>query len=113
MIKCLSQGSLVQLKLPLVVVNLVVGVVLLAPGDCHAQQLPRSPAIEEVVIDNGCRVLFQLNNSAPTVAISALVKVRASQETRLTVRDEQQFTCNRTIRETRGSTTACAVIRSR
>jgi len=83
-IKCLFQVSIVQLKLPLVVVSLVVGVLLLAPGDCRPQQLSRSPAIEEVVLDNGCRVLFQLNNSAPTVAISALVKVRASQETRLT-----------------------------
>ncbi len=84
MVERILQVSLVQLKLPLVVVNLVVGVMLLAPGDCRAQQLSRSPVIEEVVLDNGCRVLFQLNNSAPTVAISALVRVRASQETRLT-----------------------------
>ena len=84
MIKCLFRVSLVQLKLPSVVVSLVVGVMLLAAGDCRTQQLSRSPAIEEVVLGNGCRVLFQLNNSAPTVAISALVRVRASQETRLT-----------------------------
>jgi len=74
----------VQLKLRLVAVTLVVGMMLLLAGDCLAQQLSRYPAIEEVVLDNGCRVLFQPNNSAPTVAISALVGVQASQETRLT-----------------------------
>ena len=84
MVERLFQVSIVQLKLPLVLVNLVVGVLLLAPGDCRAQQLSRSPAIEEVVLDNGCRVLIQPNNSTSTVAISALVKVRASQETLLT-----------------------------
>ncbi len=72
------------MKLPLVAVNLLVGVMLLAPGECRAQQLSRSPVIEEVVLYNGCRVLFQPNNSASTVAISAVVRVRASQETRLT-----------------------------
>ena len=78
------QASLIQLKLPLVVVNLVVGVMLLGAGDCLAQQLLRSPVITNVVLDNGCRVLFQPNNGAATVAISALVGVQASQETRLT-----------------------------
>jgi len=80
----LFQISLVQLKLPLVVVNLVVSVLLLAPGECRAQRMSWVPVVEEVVLDNGCRVLFQPNNSASTVAISAVVRVRASQETRLT-----------------------------
>ncbi len=84
MVERILQVSLVQLKLPLVAVNVVVGMMLLVAGDCLAQQLPRSPVIEEVVLDNGCRVLFQPNNSASTVAISALVGVQASQETRLT-----------------------------
>jgi len=57
---------------------------VLVPGNCHAQQLAWPPVIEEIVLDNGCRVLFQVNSSASTVAISALVKVRASRETLLT-----------------------------
>ncbi len=84
MVNRLLQSVFVQLKLPPGVVNLVVGAMLLAAGDCPAQQLPRSPVIEEILLDNGCRVLFQPNTSTPTVAISALVGVRASQETRLT-----------------------------
>ncbi len=56
---------------------------LLAPGDCGAQQPFRSPVIEEVVLDNGCRVLFQSTSYSSTVAISALVAVPAYGESRL------------------------------
>ncbi len=89
MVESLFQVSIVQLKLPQVVANLVVAVMVLAPGNCHAQQLSWLPVIEETVLDNGCRVLFQANNSASTVAISALVKVRASRETLLTAGTRQ------------------------
>jgi len=83
MVKRLNQISPIQLKLLLFVINLAVGVVLLA-ADGFAQPLVEGPLIEQIVLDNGCRVLFQPNNSASTVAISALVGVHASQETRLT-----------------------------
>jgi len=66
------------------IANIIVGAMVLAPGNCLAQQLSWPPVIKEVMLDNGCRVLFQTNSSTCTVAISALVKVPASRETLLT-----------------------------
>jgi zinc protease len=78
-VSVLRHGKLKPLGYP---ISLAPAILALAGGLCWGAG-PRLPAPQQIVLENGCRVLFQANPHSATVGVSALVLVRSSRETQL------------------------------